>query len=176
MKNIAITAAVSLVVFLVGIGFVRPVQQVVEKVTNTQLGAVVGPDSYFPCETHNGVQTCFERQTMAKATTTICAMKSPTATSSLSLASVNFIVSTTTASRVTIAKAATAFATTTLLAAGNLGASADGAFVASTTASGGATVDGTNIFSPNTYVVVSMAGGVGTFSPVGTCNARWDVL
>jgi len=138
------------------------------------LGAVAGPDSYFPCETHNGVQTCATKRSLTTATTTVCAIKSPNATSTLHRGSVKFSVSSTTASTVTLAKAATPFATTSILVADtSVSANAQASIVSTSTV---LSTGGVTLFAPNQYFVVGMAGGVGTFSPTGSCQAVFDVL
>ena len=151
-------------------------------VDGQSLGAVTGPDSTFPCESHNGVTTCFERKNLAQATTTVCAIKSPTATSTLTFASVHINVATGTASTIQFSKAATAFATTTLIytdAGGStiesVGALAEvNAFASSTQPK---TV---RTFSPNTFFVASRAGGGafagGVFNEAGYCQATFNVL
>lgn len=169
MKNHLITAGIAIVVFAVGIAFVKPVQNVVQ-----QFGSVASPDIQSPYFSFGGVRFWgAHTESLAAATTTVCALQSPVATSTLLSASIRFVVSSTTASTVTLAKATTAYATTTKLVEVALAAGAQGTVVASTTPSGGATNDGTNVFSPNTYLVVGMAGGTGTFTPTGTCQAVW---
>jgi hypothetical protein len=122
--------------------------------------------------TIGGIRYTEVRQEMASATTTVCALASPNATSTLVNATADFTVSSTTASRVTIAKATTPYATTTQIGQTiAISANAQDTILASTTAAQiGAEVA---IFAPNAYTVVSMAGGVGTFSPTGTCTATY---
>lgn len=112
------------------------------------------------------------------ATTTICAIKSPAATSTLDLSKTGarFDVSSTTASVVTIAKATTPYATTTII--GNqyaIAANAQAAIHASTTAT--QQVAATEVLAPNTWIVFGMQGGTGgTFSPSGQCSAGFTEL
>lgn len=142
-----------------------------------KLGGVSGPDTYFSYVANNNLQEYGETKGFTTATTTVCAIKSPAATSTLVFAGVNFTVSSSTASLVTLAKATTAYATSTALNTLTLAANAQGAQIAtSSTATVG--VVGNNIFSPNTYFVVGMQdttpqAGAGTFSPVGSCSARF---
>lgn len=115
-------------------------------------------------------------KSLTQATTTVCAIQSPAATSTLVAGSVKFTVSSTTASTVTIAKATTPFATTTLLRTESVGANAQATipFASSTSVASTAAwaLEQTNLtFAPNSYVVVGMAGGTGTFSPTGECRA-----
>lgn len=164
--GLGLVALVALI--LGGIAYMRPV-------STPPVGAVAGQDSFYPCETHNGVQRCFNQVGLTTATTTICAIKSPNATSTLVSAGLTFRVSTSTASTVTVARSSTAYATTSLIGS-QLAIGANAQFssaIASTTATNG----GSTIFSPSTYMVIGMQGGLGgTFSPVGTCNATFEVI
>lgn len=105
------------------------------------------------------------------ASTTICALQSPAATSTLQSASVLLTTSSTSASTITLAKAATAFATTTLLNTGAVAAGAQATIIASTTSQGG--TDQASVFGPSQWFVAGMSGGTGTFSPSGVCSAVW---
>ncbi len=169
VKNILVTFGIVLALILSGVALSQ--SKVVQNIT---AGSVSSPDISSPYFSYGDVRHwAGKTSSLNQATTTVCAIQSPSATSTLEFASVRFSVSSTTASTVTIAKATTPYATTTLLVAGALAANAQGTLVASSTPSGGASVDGTYVFSPNTYVVVGMAGGVGTFSPTGVCQAGW---
>lgn len=110
--------------------------------------------------------------TPTAATTTPWALQSPSATSTLIAAWCRVDVSSTTASTLTIARAATPYATTTLLGRYGIAANAQATVVASSTPTAGEATT----FSPNTYLVVGMAGGIGTFSPSGSCGALWATL
>lgn len=126
-------------------------------------------------ESNGGLYTTAARTVMTQGTTTVCAVQSPNATSTLTEASTLFTVSSTTASIVTIAKAATAFATTTLLGqAYTIAANAQATIAASSTTANATAQD--YVFAPSQWVVVGMAGGTGTFSPVGVCTAEFQVL
>ena len=106
-------------------------------------------------------------QTMAQATTTVCAIQSPNATTTLAFFSANFTTSSTTASLITMASANNAFATTTTLGVSvSIPANGQATIIATTT-------PGT-IYAPLTWFVVGMAGGTGNFSPVGACNAQFN--
>lgn len=143
------------------------------KDASPRLGAVSGPDTYFEYTANQNLQKYGLTRGFTSATTTVCAIKSPAATSTLVFAGVNFTTSSTSASVVTLAKAATAFATTTALNTLTLAANALGAQIA-TSSIATVGVAGNNIFAPNQYFVVGMQGGVGgTFSPVGTCSAEF---
>jgi len=132
------------------------------------LGSVSGPNTYLPFVANNNLQKYGQTVTLRVATTTVCAIKSPTATSSLTFSGVNLLRSSTTASVVTLAKATTPYATTTFLGSLSLAANAQGTVVATTSLPVGSAV-----FAPNTWFVVGMSGGIGTFSPAGSCSAEF---
>lgn len=135
------------------------------------LGSVASPEVMSPWFTYGGVRNwAAHTESLTVATTTVCALQSPAATSTLVFASITFKVSSTTASTITVAKATTAYATTTVLNTSSLGANAQGTLIVASSTAG---VDGNAVFSPNNYLVVGMAGGIGTFSPTGTCQAEW---
>lgn len=139
--------------------------------TDTVFGAISGPDITSPYLSVNGVQSWYTKKGLVTSTTTPCAIKAPAATSSLESASVLFRTSSTSASVVTIAKAATAYATTTRLGTVTaIAANAQASIVGTTTAANGV------VFAPNEWLVVGMQGGVGSFSPVGSCQAVFQVL
>lgn len=108
--------------------------------------------------------------TLNTASTTLCAVQAPNATSTLASGSgIRLDVSSTTASVVVLAKASTQYATTTVLGIANVAAGAQASIVATSTADSW-------VFAPNNWFVVSAQGGVGTFSPSGLCEARWIEL
>jgi len=170
MKNYLITAGIALGVVLLTLTLMP--QKVINSVQT--LGAVSSPDIMSPYFSFGGVrQWAAHTESLGQATTTVCALQSPAATSTLLTASIRYSVSSTTASTVTMAKATTAYATTTLIGGGSLAANAQGTFNATTTLAQATSLDGVMVFAPSAYLVVGMAGGTGTFSPTGTCQAIW---
>ena len=149
---------------------------VIERVVEEGVGAVVGPDRYSPCESTNGITRCFTRRSLATATTTVCAIQSPAfASSTLVAGGVKFNTSSTTATIVEIARSATAFATTTSITRAALAANATPFVVASTSAVTELESPAW-VFDPGQWLVVSMQGGAGTFSPTGFCQATFEVI
>ena len=181
-KSVGIVLGVitAIVLSLVAIGRPTPekekiVERVVEK---APLGAISSPDlpwSYFSV----GGNRIFalSNSSLTQASTTICAIQSPAATSTLmtDMTGIQITTSSTTASKITIAKATTAFATTTLIGDQfNIGADATANIQASTTAL--QYVAAAHVFAPNTWLVFGMQGGNGTHSPAGTCRAAWSAF
>lgn len=131
------------------------------------VGAVASLQS--PLEV-NGVATYYEGKALRIATTTVCSIKSPVATSTLTHASLRLAVSSTTASKVYIAKGATMNATTTNFVTFSVAADAQITINATTTA---LEAGDNNIFAPSQYLNFGMSGGNSTFSPVGKCVATF---
>lgn len=124
-------------------------------------GNVVTTGTY----TSNGVTTYSIRvSSMTAATTTPCVIPLPAATTTLESYAANFTVSSSTAALVTIATSTTVYATTSLITSKTIAASAQGTVDWHPTALN-------SVNSPSTFIVLGMSGGIGTFSPTGTCNA-----
>lgn len=170
MKNITtygVTALIAVLVVLAHGAFFPSSTTVVKE----QIGSLAGPDIPSPYLRWGNVAVYKGAMNMTAATTTICAIQAPAATSTLLTSQMRFDVSSTSASVITIAKATTAFATTTIIGtAYSIAANAQAFIQASTSPTGPALV-----FAPNTYLVVGIQGGIGTFSPTGTCQASWEV-
>lgn len=119
-----------------------------------------------------GVLHYGQSMTMKTSTTTPCALQGPAASSTLIFFSAYFKTSSTSASLVTMAKASTAFATTTALGTYNFAANGAGSVVASTTPGQAAEA---NNFTGEQWAVVGMQGNPSHFSPTGACHAEWIV-
>lgn len=172
MKNYIVSGIAALALILAGFGLTKPGQTIVQN-----LGSVAGPESFFPCERHNGIETCTDKMNLTVATTTICSIKSPSATSTLESGAVRLNTSSTSASVIIIAKGAKIGASTTPLSpALSVAANVQATLVASSTPAGSDTGAVAQIFAPNTYFNVTMSGGTGTFSPTGSCKATFEVI
>ena len=136
-----------------------------------QLGAVSGPDLSSPYFSVNGVVTYQSRVTMRAATTTLCAIKSPSATSTLAVVGWQIGAGTTTAATIDLATSTTAYSTTTnLVAASSVASGANGAVSWASSGTNG-------VLAPNIYVVVKTAGaGLSGYTYGGTCFAQFIVL
>lgn len=171
LKTIVVSA---LIAAAVGVGFVAialkgPVS--VGPDGKVQVGSVTNPEIPSPWVAWGGVFNYAGSLTALKtATTTVCAIQSPAATSTLENFQIRFDVSSSMASIVTIAKSNTAFATTTQLGTDYAIAAGAQAFIQASSSPQAGTA---NIFGPNQWLVVGMRGGAGTFSPTGTCQANW---
>lgn len=117
-------------------------------------------------QTNNGVTTTYGKSTLTTATTTPCAILSPAATTTLAYFSYRDNVGTTTASVLTLATSTSAYATTSVIATYSYAANAQVTYSWDPGGNNGQV-------APSTYVVVGLSGGVGTFSPSGTCSAEF---
>lgn len=142
--------------------------QEVPKEAEPTFGALSGPEIPSPYLIVGGVTQWYGSMDMRSATTTVCALQSPSVTSTLEFAAGSFDITSTTASVITIAKSANAFVTTTVLNSDlSVSANAKALVFASSTQA----INDQRIFAPSQWVVVSMKGGVGDFSPTGKCRA-----
>lgn len=147
-------------------------------ILTTPLGSVAGPDINGPYFAVNNLVFWPIRLTLKQATTTPCALKSPSATSTLIAGGINFAVSSSTAITVVAAESATAFSTTTLINSQSVAGPSGDLNAASTTIS--ALVVSNDIFPPNSFLVFSETGGITAgdatgagFVPKGSCFAEW---
>jgi hypothetical protein len=141
------------------------------------VGALGSPDIISPYLNWGGVRTWNSRIDIKQATTTVCAIQSPAATSTLRYAAVKIDLASTTATIWNVAKANTAFATTTAIGTAHsvAGSSQDFILASTSPAAGDALV-----FAPNQWLVVGVQAGItsgdaaGTgFVPTGSCQASW---
>ncbi len=149
---------------------------VAPELVNIELGAMPGNRLTTEDFIVNSVRQFYRSQSPRTATTTICALKGPTATSTLVFGSVSLTTGSSTNLYVEMGKGATAYATTTSLGSGLIVADAQDTFVASTTP----TAAEATIFGPSEWFVVKAQGGLSSeavnavnFAPVGKCKAEW---
>jgi hypothetical protein len=171
MKN-ALIALAALIVL--GVGYVVYNQARVSE--DTSLGAQSQQVADGDCYLLNGNRVCPKTTGLNTASTTICSIKAPAATSTLESASARLRVSSTTDMILTFSKATnTNNATTTKFGDQiTVAANAQDSVVASTTALNIEQED--HVFGPNDYFNVGAQGGIGTFSPSGSCSATFQVL
>lgn len=139
---------------------------------STKLGALSSPDLPYTYIGVGGVRRYSAKtESLSQATTTICSLQSPTATSSLVSGAITLTTSSTTATVLVMAKSSLTAASTTQIGTNfAIAANAQATAVATTTATNGI------IFSPSQYLNFSLSGGTGTFSPAGVCQATWEAI
>ena len=173
---------------LLGVGGAKLAQPEPQK----PLGATPGTEITSETWTVNGVTTHFASQAINRASTTLCSLKAPTASSTLVYASVNFNTGTTTDIQVDMAAnalssgASSSATSSKVMNTNTLTAGTVGGFNASTTAL--LAQAGTNWkFSPagggNKFLLVKYGGSGGTYLPsadksndnsfTGSCKAEW---
>lgn len=173
-KYIALSVVLSVLVS-VGVYTLAPEKpvQIVEKNPPSVQG-FAGPDLASRYFSFGGVRQFAGNTQMQVATTTLCAIQSPAATSSLEFVSWSITTGTGTAATIDIGIGTTAFATSTNLVSGtSVGSGALGSAYWSSV--GGSTGD--SVLAPNTYVLVKTTGpGVGGYTYGGTCQAMFTQL
>ncbi len=166
--------AVALALILGFIGAFRHIPSEVTPQVQTSFGGT-SPDIASPYLNVGGIIEWYAHtDNLTQATTTICQLQSPAATSTLGYASLHIGISTSTATTFIFAKGATQYATTTNILmsnSGSIGSASEVNIVASSTM----------IFSPNQWFVISQAGnGAGAannnFSETGSCQAKWTQI
>jgi hypothetical protein len=140
------------------------------------VGSLAGPDISSPYLNINGYRFWPHNQGFVLATTTVCAIQAPAATSTLLVAAATVTTASSTATVFTFAKANTQYATTTSL--GQFLSAANGQGSATASTSPGNLLDSNLIFSPNQWLVIGEQGGNGgaagsTFNSVGRCIANF---
>lgn len=177
---IAVVLAVG-VVWAFGIGGKQVTTVVTDPVTGetTTVGALAGPDIPSPYLRWGDLALYHNRTALKTATTTPCAIQSPSSTSTLLTTSLQVTTASSTATIWVPTKSATAFATTTALAVETtLGSAALGSMMV-ISSSTNLILDAATTFAPNTWLVWGLEG-VGLPSDTtklnGFCQAEWMVL
>jgi len=142
------------------------------------LGALSGPDLPYPYISFGGVRSwAAKTDSLVQASTTICSLQAPAATSTLSTAALRLEVGSTSAMFIEFAKSTSPAATTTRIGSTYVvAANAQATIVASST---GSVAGDATIFAPNTYFYIK--AGFATVpstptAPVGTCLAQWTQI
>ncbi len=184
IKLIALTKVKAILVAMVAIvgAFILQyggsVQQVVNPPVNKSLGALAGPDIPSPYLNWGGIaQWGLAPKSLIQASSTICSLQSPAATSTLISASVTLNLASSTALEdidftQNLTPGATASTSRRFGSDLRIPISQGGTYLASTT-------DSTlTIFPPNTMLNIDMAsilaGNHSGNVPVGFCQARWE--
>jgi hypothetical protein len=174
IKNLGISAIVAALVTVFIASYVITPDTIVNNVPGKPLGGT-NPDVISPYLRFGDVSVWAARTTsFATASTTVCSIQSPAATSTLRGAAVDISVSTSSSYILTIARATTPSASTTPLIS-----SASIASGAKTTLYASSTGQGSDVWAPNTWLNVTVRGGSsGVTYPftmgAGSCQATWE--
>lgn len=168
-KNVLALVAV-LVTIAISVWVFKPTVNVSVQ-TPPQFGAGGFPEGDNACTSSNGLTTCRTRKALNTASSTSCALLSPSSTSTLRATGFQVTTSTSTAVTITVATSSTAFATTTVYNTFALGSGQNVSLTQTPTTTT------SQIMAPSTYVVWSAQGfvGAGTTKFLGTCYGEWTV-
>lgn len=176
MKNYLVMAGIALAVVVLAFLVVRPVSTTVEKIVpGTSLGAQSEKVSEENCTILGGLHSCTYQARFQQGTTTMCSLKLPNATTTVTHAVMRVDLATTTRkSYAEIGFGGGNTATTTSLGVMQLEAAEDGILDAATTTA--ALAARTNIL-PNMALNFNLAGSIeGSatgFVPTGVCSAQY---
>ncbi|MES2224142.1 MAG: hypothetical protein V4469_04395 [Patescibacteria group bacterium] len=139
-------------------------------VPQPNLGAVTSNEITEPRFVFGGVELVSAKtRSLVQASTTICALSSPKATSTLMMASVRLLLATST--NITLSNAPTPYASSTkTLITDTITANVQKTIAASST------VNANSVFEPNTYLVLKgdvVSAGSGA---LGACEAIWATI
>ena len=137
-----------------------------------KLGAVSGPDIFSPYLSVNGVETYSYSSLFNKASSTICAFRTPAATTTLMAGSVKVSSGLNSALFFEIGKSTVMDATTTSLGTYAAGSETKFTMIASTTAVDN--VDDARIFAPSNYIVFKTSSTTPA-QLTGSCKAEFLV-
>lgn len=176
MRNKLQVIVLVVALLLAGFGAFRPakkeVTHEVKTETSQQFGAITGPELPFPYLQINNLRLWPFNAPVYAASTTACAIQSPSSTSTLVSFALNFRNSTTTSAVVTVAKGSSPGATTTQLIPDTTVSGNARATITATSSNAGSDVN--NLYGPNTYLNVTLKGGAGGFTPAGQCTGIFE--
>jgi len=146
------------------------------------VGANPGPESSSPYNSFNGISYWYNRTAIRTATSTLCSIKSPAATSTLVSADAFFTSGAAYDTTYSMGWDSTAYSTTTALGTTGftVGANAKSVvLVATTTTAIGGTAQ-SGVIPPSSFINLklstSTAGASATYAPAGFCSAVFKQL
>lgn len=151
--------------------------------TVNKVGALAGPDIPSQYLQWGGVYVYNYRQTLQQGTTTVCAIQTPAATTTLRWASIRVDLASSSATVLDIGNSASTGATTTKIGTTYAIAAGAQAFVQASTSPTGTLP----VFAPSNWLVVKIGGGVtggntataaqsAGFVPTGACTATFEAI
>lgn len=176
MNNKIIVGLLTVALLLGGFNLFRKPNVVVQTPDGqVQVGALTGPDIPYNYLCIGGICEYRYSQSLVSATGTPCAIRSPSATSTLIRTTFHVNVSTGTAATIRLATSTTPYATTTSYQTFSIPANEQKslAWYGTSTLATNTSVNG--LFAPNTYIVYGAEGSsVGGFTFGGTCTATFQ--
>lgn len=172
MNNYLASMSLVVTVLLGAYVFTHQTAPVVKEI-NT--GALSSPDIASPYLSFGGVRFWAATQSPTAASSTVCSIQSPAATTTLEAATVRIDSSAAYLVQYELGKATTNYATTSRLALFDIAANAQAAIIATTTTSGGVALTNVtdNIIAPNSFINlrISTSTASAAFAPTGRCSA-----
>ena len=168
-KNLGIGLVLAIVLVL-GMTFPRG-NTVVQQVRDQVVGAVASVDTTEDHFSYNGFEQSMYTRTMSIATSTVCVVKTPAATSTLVAYYANFSVAPTVGTTFVLGTSTTPFSTSSPIFSGVLAANVKNtiSWLATTTAVGAQN----KTIGANTYIVFDLAGSPTYSGLVGKCYAEF---
>lgn len=170
MNNTKVVAGILIALAIITTGYVLVSNH--QAAPSKNVGAISSPDLPWTYLSWGGMATFRNQSAMRGATTTLCAIQSPAATTTLAFAGYTITVGTSTASNLDLATSTSAFATTSAVLISNTSVASNAQASQSWFSSG------TNsIIAPNTWVIVQAGNvGLGGYTYVGSCDAEFNDL
>ena len=171
-------ALVALNVVLLGLIATNKSETVREVVTK-ELGAVASPDLQSAYFSYGGVRHWAAKNTaLTDASTTVCALLSPAATSTLQFGSIKYTTGATTTQTLSAGKGTTRYTIDRLFATSSAAADEKATLLAATTTpaadqTAGKLILTDRVFSPSTYLVFTISSANSYTDVEGTCEATW---
>lgn len=178
-KNLLLVPLVVLNLVLLGVMVFKSDEPVREVTPDTKVGAVSSPDLQSPYFSYGGVRHWAQStDNLVQASTTICVLQSPAATSTLAFSSLKFTTAATSSQVITVGKGSTVYTISTTLGTSTVAANAKDTVLAATTTPVGDSTNGRRtltdrIFQPNTYLIYQFTTANPYTAPAGRCEALW---
>jgi len=176
MKNKIVIGGIVIAIFLGVIGIFTGGSTIQQVINKSGIGSVAGTDlynDYFRFGSGDGIRVWNTAQGLQTATTTVCSIQSPSATSTLTAAGIKIDVATTTQSILDIGTSASSNTSTStqIGTTYTIAANAQAFVQASTTPAALART----VLAPKTFLNFNMVGGAGLkVSPSGACHASFE--
>lgn len=175
-KNISIASVVIALAIVGGFLLKKPNVTEVTQSSPVTAGSVSSPEINSPYIRVGSVARYYAQPNVYAASTTLCAIQSPSSTSTLGMGGLQLASSSVNAYKITFAKSTGQYlgSTTPLMTDFSFSANAQ---MSTTTETPSSAFAATRVFAPNNWFIVTLAASdAGLFAPAGECTANWTVL
>lgn len=169
MKNYIVGGIAVVALVLAFLAYTKPGQTIVQ-----QLGSASSPSIVGGCMELNGITKCYSTSGFSQASTTLCSIRTPGATSTLQYAGASITTASTSALQFEWGKSTVPDATTTPLGIYNLASTIRAVVMASTTVGGNSAAlaaDTPLIFGPNMRINLKYGGSLCPTATGAACNS-----